>query len=445
MPLEHEIVQKELARFFGRPIEVESRALISLAVVSNVGFKGGRKPPRSIHVWSALRLNLPAVQHLYDALNVDPEARPQPHVNDVLPYDPWTGRFPSGKWQQVFRHLFTERGSLPEYDVLTRPAREMRESGRVTALGLAKSILASGINLTSPAVVESGSGGIRYWERPRPNMILRGLARCSGRGRHQNWNPQLRQFGEQAQAVLDGLAQLDAGLGQQQFLLYHDGARYRITPFGAIDQFRLLDQSGGTSWLSRANAVQEPVVQSPFSAAAISDLEELINSSAPESAFQEFFEAAPEFLVALGPYANVHPQLVLRREDGTRLIPDFFLERLDTDFCDVLDLKRSTAELVRRQMNRDRFRATVMDGLAQLEEYRDYFERPTHREAFRSAYSLDAYRPRVVIIIGRQRSFYDEVERIRLESGLPGWVRLKTYDDVLSGAQRWRSWVAGGL
>jgi hypothetical protein len=199
--------------------------------------------------------------------------------------------------------------------------------------------------------------------------------------------------------------------------------------------------SGGTGWLARGNAIQVPVEGSPFGTDALRELESLINSSASEPDFQRFFETHPEFLVALGPYATAHPQLILRREDGSKLIPDIFLERLDTDFCDVLDLKRATVDLVRRQRNRGRFRSTVMEGVAQLEEYRDFFERPTNREVFRSRYAVDAYRPRVVIVIGRRRSFYDDVERIRLETALPAWVVLKSYDDVYAEAERWIAWA----
>ena len=112
---------------------------------------------------------------------------------------------------------------------------------------------------------------------------------------------------------------------------------------------------------------------------------------------------------------------------------------MNSDFVDICDLKRPTAELVRLQRNRVRFRDTLMEAVAQLETYRDWFEDRVHRRAFLELYGLKAYRPRIVIIIGRRQSFPDEVTRIRLESKLPSWIVLRTYDDVLDKAQQWRS------
>ena len=45
------------------------------------------------------------------------------------------------------------------------------------------------------------------------------------------------------------------------------------------------------------------------------------------------------------------------------------------------------------------------------------------------------------MIIGRRASYFDEVERIRLEADLPEWIQLRTYDDVLSNVRRWRDTV----
>jgi hypothetical protein len=79
-----------------------------------------------------------------------------------------------------------------------------------------------------------------------------------------------------------------------------------------------------------------------------------------------------------------------------------------------------------------------MEGVAQLMTYRDWFDDRRNRERFRSAYGLTAFRPRVVLVIGRRRSFYDDIERMRLESMLPSGVQLKTYDDIVARARQWR-------
>jgi hypothetical protein len=271
----------------------------------------------------------------------------------------------------------------------------------------------------------------------RTNLPLRYLARGAGLDADRYWTDSILEFAERSKVILDGLAHLDEGLGQQQFIVYHDGSQYRVAPFGAVRRFSVVEGKG--QWLARGNVVQ-PEREPVFTPKAFEELDVLLNSKANEAALQDFFEAHPEFLSALGPYATAHPQIVLRRDDGTSLIPDFFLERLDTDFCDILDLKRSSVELVRRQQNRTRFRAAVLEAVAQLETYRTFFEDRENRRAFKERYGLNAYRPRVVVIIGRRRSFEDEIERIQLESQLPAGVQLKTYDDVYEEARRWQDW-----
>lgn len=59
---------------------------------------------------------------------------------------------------------------------------------------------------------------------------------------------------------------------------------------------------------------------------------------------------------------------MLHRDEG-RLIPDFFVERLDSRFCDVVDLKRPDVTLARGS-SRKAVSAAVMDAVAQLQDYR---------------------------------------------------------------------------
>lgn len=156
----------------------------------------------------------------------------------------------------------------------------------------------------------------------------------------------------------------------------------------------------GTIFVVRGN-VLEPLEY--FSPDAIAFLEELVNAGASEKDFQTFFEQHPEFLLAPGggQYCRLHPQLVLDEESGSSLIPDFFLEKVNSYFCDICDLKRPTEALAKHQRHRPRFRDTVFEAVAQLERYRNWFEDRVPREEFKRRYGLDAYRPKVVLIIGR--------------------------------------------
>jgi len=241
-------------------------------------------------------------------------------------------------------------------------------------------------------------------------------------------------------AQLESWVSPDPSYGDQQFIIYHDGKSFRILPFGVFNRCQLSESPlpDGSLWIARGNVIQP---KSVFSDEALEWLEHLINNSAKESEFQLFFEKHPEFLLALGNYKAIHPQLILHEEPSNTLIPDFFLEKMNSDFCDIVDLKRPTAQLVRLQKGRIRFRDRVIEAIAQLEHYRNWFDDKTHRDAFYSRYGLKAFRPRIVAIIGRRQNYYDEVIRVKLESSLPGWVSLLTYDDVLDKAKQWRNFA----
>lgn len=252
----------------------------------------------------------------------------------------------------------------------------------------------------------------------------------------------LEKYWSDLRQRLQTIETADSSVGQQQLLLYHDGNKYRLSPFGMWGTYQLQEAPlpDGSLWVARTNVLQ-PV--SRFAITGIEELQHLINTKAPEKAFQQFFESHSEFLLALGDYVSLHPQLILHEEGGTRLIPDFFLEKLNSDFCDICDLKKPTADLVRLQRNRIRFRDALREGIAQLETYRDWFESERNRHQFQTRYGLRAYRPQVVIIIGRRSSYYDDVDRIKLDSQLPNWVTLRTYDDVVEKARHWRRLLTG--
>ncbi len=75
-----------------------------------------------------------------------------------------------------------------------------------------------------------------------------------------------------------------------------------------------------------------------------------------------------------------------------------------------------------------------MEACAQLRTYRDYFEEKANRDRFHMKYGLDAFRPRMFVIIGR-RGRIDPIEWRRIEGDLAG-LHIETYDDVLDRAKR---------
>lgn len=167
--------------------------------------------------------------------------------------------------------------------------------------------------------------------------------------------------------------------------------------------------------------------------AAIEEFEYLLNDpKASEQTYQDFFERNPR-LILNDDYKEAHPHVTLMREEGL-LIPDFLLEPLDqSKLCDILDIKLPTAKLFVLKKNRLRYSSAVMEACAQLREYNSFFDDKNNRERVFQEYGLSAYKPKMIVIIGR-RGDIDPIANRKIQSDLPQIV-LRTYDDVLKMAQ----------
>ncbi len=144
--------------------------------------------------------------------------------------------------------------------------------------------------------------------------------------------------------------------------------------------------------------------------------EKLINSDdTTESQIQNFFESNPFFLKN-GNYSKVYPHTVLMHNSGT-LIPDFLLKPVDSTFCDILELKLPKHKFVSGSGERVRFSCTVYDAIAQIREYRTYFDDKNNRNAVLNKYGITAYKPSASILIGREPKGIDEEKLIDLRLG----------------------------
>ncbi|ROP40096.1 uncharacterized protein DUF4263 [Saccharothrix texasensis] len=176
---------------------------------------------------------------------------------------------------------------------------------------------------------------------------------------------------------------------------------------------------------------------SGFSAEAIAELEDLVNStSARESDFQAFFEENPQFLLGVD-YQRAVPHPVLRREDDPDLIPDFILlpHAEDSRTPKIVDLKLPRVNLVRRKTNRLGYLASVQEAHDQLVEYRNYFADPARAREARALMGTEVFMPDICVVIGRSSAFGSNFERQRVRATAPG-LELLTYDDVLAKSRR---------
>ncbi len=174
----------------------------------------------------------------------------------------------------------------------------------------------------------------------------------------------------------------------------------RLVSLSRDGQYRFID---GTEKLH--NLIYVASTEALAMNEAIEELEALMNNpKVSELAFQDFFERNSR-LILNDEYKKAHSHITLAREEGL-LIPDFLLEPLDQDsLCDILDLKLPTANIFILKKSRLRYSAAVMEACAQLREYSNYFDSKENRERIYSEYGLKAYKPKMIVIIGRRGGY----------------------------------------
>lgn len=413
--------QHAVSEFFGVPIRIEERALKAVCIWRGSN-SNSPKHPRPLHVWSQIEREVPLIQQFYQSLSVGPprhERLSLPNaerrtINEQM-YE--SNRFDWGETlHSIFGNPFSEHFSLA--------GSRIKKSRVLSARDLVSGLL----EFSEQQAKASATPFINLKRTLLSHLAHRNLGFQTTTG----W---LEEFSRRAIKQWDNVCSLDPYLGNQQFIVIDSPTGFRILPFSVFGGYNIVEEDEQRIWHARGN-VLEPV--SYDSLEQIDELEKLINRRGTEKEFQRFFEKFPRFLTNIGPYQRVHSQLVLHREDDGSLIPDFFLEKIDSRFCDICDLKLPSSEIVRNQKNRIRFRDAIMEGIAQLSHYRDWFEVEENQSSFSEKYNLHSYRPRAILVIGRQASFASEVQKLHLESGLPNWFQLLTYDEILSRAKYWQ-------
>jgi len=165
---------------------------------------------------------------------------------------------------------------------------------------------------------------------------------------------------------------------------------------------------------------------------ACAEFERLVNSSAPESALQEFFERHPDFLLG-DDYEALYPQVVLPMgAAGSTLRPDFILKPFAGVSYEpaVIELKLPTQPLIKTRSGHTALYAQVHEAVSQLRAYAEAFEQPDLRQRFHDKVGFAPYRPKLALIVGRSQNLPNQrVAAIARESIQP--VELQTYDDIL--------------
>jgi len=175
----------------------------------------------------------------------------------------------------------------------------------------------------------------------------------------------------------------------------------------------------------------------------ILQFEEILNrQNVKELEIENFLIDHPHFLRGVNQnIMSVYPQVLLQREKEKSLKPDFILEPVGEKWCDILDIKLPTANLVVGTPNRRRLSSAIMEGIAQLQEYQRYFEDSRNRGSFRElmrskgALDVDCYFPKLSLVIGRDPTELDEDQIRRQLMTKYADIKIMTYDQILMHAK----------
>ncbi len=201
----------------------------------------------------------------------------------------------------------------------------------------------------------------------------------------------------------------------------------KVLPVGFLDPTQIITPNSGVFGAS-------PLVVIPnfksFWRRRLDEFEELLNNPrTTEPQIQNFLERHPQFLKGID-YEHTIAHPVLERDDDGDLIPDFFLKPRNSELIDILDLKLPTKKLIVGKPDRKKLSGPVTDAIAQVREYRDYFERPEYRARVLKKYGVRGYRPNTIVVIGRDPKEVPEDKVRQVFSDLPNFVRIMTFDDI---------------
>lgn len=165
----------------------------------------------------------------------------------------------------------------------------------------------------------------------------------------------------------------------------------------------------------------------------IAALSALLSARHKEIDIQRFLERNPAILCSLG-YTNLYPQIVLTRDDGTYLQPDFILQPAGEEWCDILDIKIPSKKLIVGGRDRKTLAACIHELAAQLREYSSYFENPVYAKRVEDIYGIKCYRPKLIGIVGRNVDATDARQARRLMTAY-GDMEFLTFDRLIAVAK----------
>jgi hypothetical protein len=151
----------------------------------------------------------------------------------------------------------------------------------------------------------------------------------------------------------------------------------------------------------------------------IRELERLVQRDATsESELQACLERCPELLTIFG-HDRAVPHVVLEASTGD-LIPDFVLQPVEHDLCDLLELKLPTVPLLTGPERRPQASRRLARAIAQMQEYAEAIDDPQVRAKLETRYGLRTLRPRLFLVAGRSTALDGRIQGVTGRRSEPG-------------------------
>lgn len=216
-----------------------------------------------------------------------------------------------------------------------------------------------------------------------------------------------------------------------QLTFVHDAGRISVVPFHGNGLHEL---DCGDSLLAVRPARRGATAQWHHFAGAIAELEELINRpDVKEAEIEAMLRRHPLFLRGLN-YTQAYHQVILPMGDGLSLRPDVIVEPAADGWCDIIDLKLPREPIFVGAGDRTRLSQAIAQAAAQLRQYARWFDDRKVAKAVEDQYGFRCFRPRQVVIIGRDPREFSDAQREAARSAYPD-LEIVTYDQLLSAAR----------
>lgn len=154
------------------------------------------------------------------------------------------------------------------------------------------------------------------------------------------------------------------------------------------------------------------------------------NPDTNESEIQYFLEANVDFLRLGVQYRQFYAKRELKKQGITIAVPDFLLERVDTGYCDILDIKLPAQKLIVREKTlHPGMSSAVTSAIDQVADYADYFDDEANRNWVQSEYGTRVYKPVTLVLIGNGKGV--DLQELVKQRSRHRLVTILTYEDLL--------------